>query len=152
MTPHDFIETITPSALTCQHETGIPASFTVGQAALESAWGDSGLTKNANNLFGIKADSSWHGPVITMPTREYLKGEWVTTGANWRKYPDWHECVLDHARFLVNNPRYKGCFQFKDGALFAQAVQAAGYATDPQYAAKIISVINAHDLKSLDHA
>jgi flagellum-specific peptidoglycan hydrolase FlgJ len=70
--------------------------------------------------------------------------------ANFRAYPDWLGSINDHAQFLLTNPRYKPAFAYTTGALFAQAVAAAGYATDPQYAAKITSIIRAHGLASLD--
>ena len=152
MTPQAFIAVISDPAKTSALTTKIPASFVVAEAALESGWGTSILTQQAMNLFGVKADQSWHGPTISMNTREYLNGQWVVVPALWRKYSDWLGSIDDHAQFLLTNPRYQPAFAYTTGALFAKAVAAAGYATDPQYATKIISIIRAHNLSALDVA
>ena len=150
MTPQDFIAAVGPAAQASAAQTSIPASFVVADGALESGWGSSGLTQNAKNLFGVKADPSWTGPTYSIPTREYLNGQWVMEQALFRSYSDWLGSIQDHASFLINNPRYAPAFQCADGPSFAQAVAAAGYATDPQYAQKIIEIINAHNLTTLD--
>ena len=150
MTPDEFIKAIAPSAQASAAKTGIPASFTVAEAALESGWGGSQLAAQACNLFGVKADPAWKGPVLAMQTREYLGGKWTMVPANWRKYPNWQGCMDDHAQFLLTNRRYRPCFSCSTGEAFARAVATAGYATDPQYADKIIAVIRAHNLGRLD--
>lgn len=150
MTPQDFIAAVSPAAQTSMKTSKIPASFTVAEGALESGWGASQLAQQAFNLFGIKADPSWHGPTLAIQTREYLNGQWVTVPALWRKYADWLGSIEDHAQFLLTNPRYRPAFAYTYGVTFAQAVQAAGYATDPNYAAKIIAIIKAHNLSALD--
>lgn len=150
MTPQDFISAISPAAQASAALTNIPAGFVVADAALESGWGSSGLTQNAMNLFGVKADPSWSGPTYAIPTREFLSGQWTMVNALFRKYSDWLGSIQDHAAFLINNPRYAPAFLTTDSVSFAQAVAAASYATDPQYAQKIISIINAHNLASLD--
>ncbi len=124
----------------------------LAEAALESAWGNSLLAKNALNFFGVKADSSWHGRILTMRTREFMHGVWLTVPALWREYASILECLEDHANFLLTNERYKPAFQHTDGESFARAVAAAGYATDPQYAEKIISIIREHGLDKYDEA
>ena len=150
MKPQDFIALIGPAARACHKAAGVPASITVSQAALESGWGESGLTKTANNLFGIKADSLWRGETVTLDTKEFIRGQWVVVPAKWRKYPTWQASVDDHAAFLKRNPRYKDCFLCVSAQTFARALLNAGYATDPGYANKVISVITAHKLTSLD--
>lgn len=150
MTPQDFIAAIAPAARQSMAQTNIPASFVVADAALESGWGASQLTQQAMNLFGVKADPSWSGPTYAIPTREYLSGAWTMVNALFRKYSDWLGSISDHAAFLMNNPRYAPAFACTDGISFAQAVAAAGYATDPQYAQKLAAIINAHGLLSLD--
>ena len=131
-------------------ETKIPASFVVADAALESGWGKSLLSVKGFNLFGVKADQSWAGETLAMQTREYVNGQWVIVPALWRKYPDWLGSISDHAKFLLTNPRYKSCFASKTGVAFALAVQVAGYATDPDYASKLVSIIGQHNLSTLD--
>jgi flagellum-specific peptidoglycan hydrolase FlgJ len=130
--------------------TKIPASFVVADAALESGWGLSELTREAMNLFGVKADSSWHGETYPIRTREFLNGQWIMEEAEFRKYANWLDSLNDHAQFLITNLRYRYAFNYKTGALFATAVANAHYATDPNYAEKIIAIINAHGLAALD--
>ena len=145
-----FIALIGPAAQASAKVTGVPASFTVAQAALESGWGESLLARQGKNLFGVKADPAWRGEVLMLNTREFLRGAWVTVPAHWRKYADWQACIDDHAAFLRQNGRYARCFTCTSGAAFAQAVAQAGYATDPQYAEKIASIIEQHRLDRLD--
>jgi len=155
MKPDAFIALIAAGAQESTRATKVPASFTIAQGALESAWGESGLAKAAMNLFGVKADKSWSGATVTIPTREFVKatGQWITVPALWRKYSSWSECLTDHAKFFIVNKRYAPAFQHTDNAeQFALAVAAAGYATDPQYAAKVIAVIRSHNLTQYDKA
>lgn len=150
MTPQEFIAALKGAAMASQLTTKIPASFVIADAALESGWGDSYLTVRAMNCFGVKADASWKGDVVYWRTREYEGGKWVFVTAPFRKYADWTQSLNDHANFLLTNERYKDCFKFTDGELFATAVAEAGYATDPNYASKIIAIITGNHLQSLD--
>lgn len=152
MSPEDFIAQIGPPAQASWKLTGIPASFTVAEAALESGWGKSQLAQEAFNLFGVKADPSWHGEVLSLPTREYLHGKWIMVQARWRKYSDWSGSIGDHAAFLRSNPRYSTAFQTTDAIAFTRAIAEAGYATDPNYAKKIGDVIHDRNLLALDGA
>lgn len=152
MNPSEFIMRLTPSAVESQRKSGVPASITIAQAAVESGWGESGLARTGNNLFGIKADSRWRGETLTLNTREFIKGQWLVVPALWRKYPSWQSSIDDHAAFLKQNPRYKACFLCTTAPAFAQALAQAGYATDPDYANKLIALMNRHKLQSLDGA
>ncbi len=147
MTPAEFIAAIGPAAKISASKTGIPASFTVAEAAVETGWGGH---VPGMNLFGVKADSSWHGPITVRRTHEVLHGEPVTIEAKFRAYTDWLGSIEDHAQFLQDNPRYKAAFVCKTGADFAHAIAAAGYATDPDYGNKIAGIIHAHGLDALD--
>jgi flagellar protein FlgJ len=149
MTPQQFIAAIGPAARTSAASTKIPASFTVAEAALESGWG---AHAPGMNLFGIKADAAWRGPVTMQTTHEVVNGQTITIQAEFRAYSDWLGSISDHAQFLLTNPRYQPAFAHQDGPGFATAVAAAGYATDPLYASKIVSIINAHGLAALDAA
>ena len=149
MSPEDFINAIKESALTCQKEDGIPASFTIAQAALESGWGESRLTRESNNLFGIKADPGWTGERTRIATTEYVAGVARTVDAWFRKYPNWQASILDHAKFL-KGARYATAFKTGSGVTFGYAIASAGYATDPNYGTKIARVIHTHGLESLD--
>lgn len=150
MKPQDFIELIAKGAQSVAQNTGVPASLSIAQAALESGWGESGLAKTGNNLFGIKANSLWRGETLILPTKEYIKGQWVFVPAKWRKYENWQASVNDHAAFLRQNQRYAPCFVCLSAEAFARALAKAGYATDPLYADKVIGVMNKHNLISFD--
>lgn len=152
MIPAEFIMRLANPAMESHRKTGVPASITVAQAALESGWGESGLTRAANNLFGIKADSRWRGEIVMLNTREFIRNQWVVVPAKWRKYASWQASIDDHAAFLKLNPRYKVCFLCTTASAFAQALAQAGYATDPDYASKLIALMNRHQLQSLDGA
>ena len=147
MTPQDFIAAVSTAARASAATTRIPASFTVAEAALESGWG---AHCPGFNLFGVKADMSWKGPFTTKVTHEVVDGKGTTETARFRAYTGWLGSILDHAQFLLTNPRYKPAFAWSDGASFAKAVAAAGYATDPDYASKIIEIISQHKLSALD--
>jgi flagellum-specific peptidoglycan hydrolase FlgJ len=150
MQPNDFIAAISPAARASMIKTGVPASFSIAQAALESSWGKSGLAVIAHNLFGVKADRGWSGDTWVQKTREFVRGEWVIQTATWRKYSDWQGSFDDHADFFLKNHRYADCFKCKDGVSFTLAVQKAGYATDPNYAKLITAIIRQYDLTHYD--
>lgn len=151
MKPVDFIAQLLPGAQACQRVANIPVSFTIAQAALESGWAVSSLSRLAHNLFGVKADRSWKGATYALPTTEFVKGKRVSVPATWRAYSSWAECLQDRVEFFKRNPRYGKCWQEKTGEGWARAVAAAGYATDPKYAEKLISVIRAHNLARFDN-
>lgn len=148
MKPQEFLDKILPAAQACQRTTGIPASFTAAQAALESGWG---ARAPGFNLFGIKADKAWRGATVDVDTHEVLKGKRVAMVDKFRAYPDWAASMVDHAEFFRRNPRYSKCFAEKTGEGWARAVAAAGYATDPDYANKLISTMRARNLARFDN-
>jgi len=153
MAPQVFIPYVLAAARATQASSGIPTSFTIAQAAVESDWDGSGLSQQDFNFFGIKALGGWRGAVQTWPTREFLQGHSVTVDAPFRKYQSMEEGFEDHARFFIENERYREAMTHKDDSIaFARAVQAAGYATDPHYADAIVAVINEHQLKQFDLA
>lgn len=146
MRPSDFINEIGPAAIEDMLESGVLASVTVAQAAIESAWGHSAPH---NNLFGIKGAGS------VQTTKEYINGEWITIEDSFRIYGDWSGSIKGHSEFLTVNGRYAsaGFFGYcaeRDYAGAAHALQNAGYATDPGYADLIISVIERNQLFYLD--
>lgn len=152
MKPHEFIAKIAPAAIEDMRRHGVPASLTIAQAILESNWGKSGLTQKANNLFGIKGT----GPAgsITMPTDEYRGQTRYTTNAKFRKYHSWDESIEDHTRLILNgtrdNPkRYHGVL-WADYKTAATEIWKGGYATDPGYPPKLISIIEKYDLDQYD--
>jgi flagellar protein FlgJ len=135
------------AAQDCQRKTGIPASITLAQAALESNWGARAI---GNNLFGIKGDRSWTGPTVSFKTTEHLSGQDVKLVDRFRAYPSWLDSMVDHARFLLAQPRYARCFKETTGAGWARELQAAGYATDPDYAKKLIDIMRGRNLAFYD--
>lgn len=151
MSPSEFLDQVVPAARACHRATGIPASFTLAQAALESAWGASQLAKRGFNLFGVKADAAWQGPTISMDTAEVYNGKRVMVPARWRQYPSWIACLTDRALFFRKNHRYADCFKETTGEGWCRTVAAAGYATDPNYANKIIGIIRGRNLTRFDN-
>lgn len=147
MPPTAFIALLLPAARRVHREHGIPASFTIAQAALESGWGS---RAPGNNLFGIKADRSWKGKTVDVPTHEYVAGQRVDLVAKFRAYANFDECIADRARFFKVNPRYEACFHETTGEGWARAAAAAGYATDPNYAKTLIAVMNGRRLQQFD--
>ena len=142
-----FLEKLTPHAQLAEQQTGVPASFILGQAALESGWGK-GEIRNPDgtpsfNLFGIKATSGWKGATTDVRTTEYVDGGPVKQTARFRSYNSYSEAFADYARMLSNSPRYSGVVRGATSAEgFANGMQRAGYATDPAYATKLTRTIN----------
>ena len=142
-----FVQQHDAAARKAEAATGIPATFMVSQAALETGWGRKEI-KHADgtpsfNLFGIKAGSNWKGPVAEVKTTEFINGQPQTVMAKFRAYGSYAESFADYARLMKDNPRYAGVVANPGTATgFAQGLQKAGYATDPQYADKLAKVIN----------
>ncbi|MEO7494730.1 MAG: glucosaminidase domain-containing protein [Massilia sp.] len=148
MRPQDFLDMLVPAAQACQRATGIPASFTLAQAALESSWG---ARAPGCNLFGIKADKSWKGAVVSVVTKEeFTKGVKTVITANFRCYRNWDESLADRAEYLRIMPRYKDCFKETTGHGWARAVAKAGYATDSKYAETLIAVMDGRNMSRFD--
>lgn len=148
-----FIDEIYPHAQRIQKEYGILASLVIAQAIHESNWGKSGLATKGKNLFGIKG--SYNGESITMRTWEVVKGEKIWIDAHFRKYPSWYESLQDLANLYKNGVswdrnKYKAIIGEDDYKQAAKAVQEAGYATDPNYADKIIRIIEGNGLTIYD--
>ncbi len=150
-TPKKFIAAVVPAAQDSERETGAPTSVTIAQAILESEWGRSGLSKKAQNYFGIKATSS-PGPagVVNMDTWEVFGGVNTVIRDGFKAYHNLYESVMDHGRFLRQNSRYANAFTTSDPVEFARRMHQAGYATDPAYAGKISSLIDQYGLRQYD--
>lgn len=123
-------------------------SVAIAQAALESAWGTSGLATKYNNLFGIKG--SYGGNAANMATWEVYGGVRYDIKANFRAYPNWETSIKDYGVFLNVNSRYKKALGLKNYKAQIKAIHVAGYATDPNYQSKIISIIEANNLIQFD--
>lgn len=149
--PRAFVEKVWPQAVEASRATGIPARFLVAQAALETGWGKFEL-KNADgtpshNLFNIKAGKSWSGDTVSTATTEYVNGAATRENARFRAYGSYADSFRDYANLIRNNPRYAAVVGQSDATAFARGLQAAGYATDPQYAEKLARIINGNTLR-----
>jgi len=143
----EFMRKMLPHAQAAERATGVPASFILGQAALESGWGRGEIRhpdgSPSFNLFGIKAGASWTGDTAQVRTTEYVDGQPVKQAARFRSYGSYAEAFSDYARLLADSPRYSGVVRGATTAeSFAGGMQRAGYATDPQYATKLARTIN----------
>lgn len=141
-----FVNRMWDHALLAQRETGLPAKFIIGQAALESGWGGREIVgadgMRSFNLFGIKATGGWQGRTVEAMTTEYENGVAVSKVEKFRAYNSYAEAFRDWARLLSASPRYAQVLaNGTTAAGFAQGLQRAGYATDPNYGAKLQRVI-----------
>ena len=162
----EFVEYIAPFCMADQALTGIPASVTIAQCILESGWGQSGLAKKANNLFGIKAGASvnswseysaWDGVsyVQTTTGEQLADGSHVTIVAKFRAYPSFKESIADHSAYLIHSqkngkPRYPGIDQVTDYRTAFWIIQMGGYATSHNYAETLCAVVEKYDLTRFD--
>ena len=150
-----FIEEIKDEAIKNYKEYKILPSITIAQAILESSWGESDLAQIYNNLFGIKADSSWKGEYVTLETFEFYD---TKIEYKFRVYSNKNQSIKDHAKFLVDNQRYKkyGVFEAKTYIEQAYALQNAGYSTaednsgQKRYAKDLIELIRQYNLQLID--
>lgn len=151
MTREEFLDRATRAAEEAR-KSGAPISvpIAVAQAALESAWGASQLAREANNLKGVKAGSSWNGDVLVLPTREYRTADasWYTTEARWRKYPSWKAAFLDYGNLIRRVYPHAAAVADDPRAFLEQLVARhyPRYATDPDYVEKVWRIVEEHDL------
>ncbi|GHT76342.1 N-acetylmuramoyl-L-alanine amidase [Bacteroidia bacterium] len=150
-TSHPYIEKHNTIAVMQMHKYKIPASIILAQGILESGWGLSECASKHNNHFGVKADSSWKGEIIYLPTKEFRNGKMVNEHAYFRKYSRVADSYEDHSIFL-KKPRYAGLFSLEitDYQGWAHGLQRCGYATDPDYGNKLIQLIENQKLNSYD--
>ena len=151
----EFIESVSEVAYDNYKSYGILPSITISQAILESGWGESTLSSEYNNLFGIKADSRWSGRSVEIETKENYDD--VIVGA-FRAYDSFKSSIKDHGKFLYENDRYanSGLFEGRTYKEQAQALENAGYSTSKDeegnliYADKLIRVIQENNLMFYD--
>lgn len=147
LSPTQFARLFGPVARENMKKTGVPASVTLAQAVLETGWGGSSIG-DAKNLFGIKGT----GPAgsIKVPTKEFVNGRMVTVQGSFRKYHSWQESFEDHGK-LLQNSRYGYALKYKtDPNRYAQEIHKAGYATDPNYSSKLISIMKSNNFYQYD--
>lgn len=151
----EFIESVSEVAYDNYKSYGILPSITISQAILESGWGESKLSSEYNNLFGIKADSRWSGKSVEIETKENYDD--VIVGA-FRAYDSFKASIKDHGKFLYENDRYanSGLFEGRTYKEQAEALENAGYSTSKDeegnliYADKLIRVIQENNLMFYD--
>lgn len=147
------LETWAPYAQKMQAKYHIFASISLAQAILESNWNQSTLSKDYNNLYGIKAADNQQGVVI--PTQEYENGQWITVDQKFASYKNWQSSMEAHARLISqgtqwNANQYEHVIAAKDFKAASQALVQDGYATDPTYAEKLVQVIEHWYLQRFD--
>ncbi|KFC09370.1 FlgJ family peptidoglycan hydrolase [Trabulsiella guamensis ATCC 49490] len=147
----DFLAQLSLPARLASEQSGIPHHLILAQAALESGWGQRQIRGENGapsfNLFGVKASSDWKGKVTEITTTEYENGEAKKVKAKFRVYSSYLEALSDYVGLLTRNPRYAAVTSAATAEQGAQALQNAGYATDPNYARKLTSMIQ--QLKSM---
>lgn len=142
--PESFVASMRPYAQKAASALGVDSSLLLAQAALETGWGKklvSNSLGSSNNLFNIKADRSWGGDKVATQTLEYHQGVPVKEKAAFRSYNSFEESFNDYVRFLNDNPRYTMALRHGGSSeRFIEGIHKAGYATDPQYASKVLRV------------
>jgi len=144
--PKDFVTALMEPAQKVQQELGVPFAVVIAQAALETGWGQKIIKgtngESSNNLFNIKADSRWAGDKITKDTLEFEQGAMIKKSEPFRTYQSLTDSVDDYIIFLSTSERYQEALQDSGNVEhFLQGLQKAGYATDPQYADKILGTL-----------
>ena len=142
----DFLRQHWNDAVRAQQATGVPASFILGQAALESGWGQREIRgadgSPSYNLFGIKAASGWRGRTVQVATTEYDRTGPQKTVQSFRAYDSYAAAFQDWALAIGRNPRYADAIASSGNAgAFAFGMQQAGYSTDPAYGQKLVQTI-----------
>jgi flagellum-specific peptidoglycan hydrolase FlgJ len=148
MTREEFLEQATVAAQASSKTSRLPVGITVAQAALESAWGNSALSRRANNYFGIKA----HGrhAIVEMPTTEVVQGDVQRVSARFAAYKDMADCFTCRDQLILHGAVYAETrANAHDPEQFVHAL-AKHWATDPNYAEKVLNIYHENNLSQLD--
>lgn len=141
----NFVSKMASAARHAASESGVPAQLILSQAALESGWGRREIRgedgSQSYNLFGIKASPNWGGKVVSVMTTEYENGVARKLVQPFRAYGSYAESFADYARLISQNERYSAVVGASSAEAAAHSIQKAGYATDPDYAKKLISIM-----------
>ena len=146
-TPQSFVEKLRPIAERIAKRLGVDSRALLSQSALETGWGQKILQcadgRSSFNFFNIKADDNWTGAVVTVPTIEYQDGIAVREFAKFRAYGSPEESFSDYAKLISESPRYQSAMHCaNDPHAYIKALAQSGYATDPQYAQKVLAVLD----------
>src|SRR5690554_4977477 len=152
--PVEFLERLAPFAKRAAAEADISPVTVLAQAALETGWGQyvipNAAGESSNNVFNIKADRRWEGATTATNTVEFEQGTARSEQALFRAYSSVEESFHDYVNFLQSNPRYQQALESgRDAVQFAEQLQQAGYATDPEYANKIKRIMNSDAMLSI---
>jgi flagellar protein FlgJ len=152
--PQEFVKALYPHAVEAAKALNIDPKAMIAQAAVETGWGKSLIHKNngenSHNLFGIKADKRWDGEKATVDTLEFVNNMPKKQQASFRSYGSFSHSMEDYVNFIQSNPRYEQAIGKTDTPKdYFDALQNAGYATDPNYAEKVMSVFNGNILGGL---
>jgi flagellar protein FlgJ len=145
--PQDFLETLYPQAKQAAEQLGLDPLALLAQAAVETGWGKhlihNAQGQSSHNLFGVKADRNWTGDKTLIDSIEFEQGIAKSKKSPFRAYGSFGEALQDYVDFVKQNPRYEAAVNNSQEAprYFAE-LQQAGYATDPEYANKVVSVLN----------
>lgn len=151
--PADFVKNLLPAARQTAKALGLDPLALVAQAALETGWGQRMIKNNQGNnsfnLFGIKANNGWQGETAVVDTLEYRGGIARKEQAKFRAYSSPEHSLRDYVDFIKQNPRYQEAVNASaDTKAYFEQLQAAGYATDPAYAQKIMAVYQSPALQN----
>ncbi|NMB26700.1 MAG: glycoside hydrolase family 73 protein [Tissierellia bacterium] len=147
MNKNKFIERVAKVAIEGYGEYGILPSLTIAQAILESDWGNKHIE---NNIFGIKAGSSWKGKVAIRKTKEWDGKKYITKEARFRAYDSFEYSIRDYLKLIGESKRYEKVKGAKDYKEASRLIYEAGYATDPKYSQKLIDIIEEYKLYDYD--
>lgn len=149
--PEDFINAMRPYAEDAADKLGVPVNILLAQSALETGWGNKVIHhsdgESSHNLFGIKADGRWQGERVNVSSLEYVDGEAKREFSNFKVYDSYKESFDDYVDFIKSNERYHSALKSNgDGESYINALQEAGYATDPRYASKVIEIVQREEI------
>jgi len=144
--PKDFVTALSEPAKKVQQQLGVPFEVVIAQAALETGWGQKIIKtangESSNNLFNIKADRRWDGEKASKDTLEFDNGRMLKKHEPFRVYQNIDESISDYISFLRSGERYQDALNNSDNVEhFLHGLQKAGYATDPNYANKILGTL-----------
>lgn len=145
--PQAFLASLFPAAQKAAEQIGLDPKALLAQAAVETGWGKymihSGSGQNTHNLFGIKADKNWSGNKAVVDSIEFEQGVATTSKSPFRAYANFNDALQDYVNFVSQSPRYENALKnSQQPAQYFEQLQQAGYATDPDYANKVMSVFH----------
>jgi flagellar protein FlgJ len=151
--PEQFVADIWPQAQKVASALGVSPALLVAQSALETGWGKHTMKfedgRNSYNLFGIKAGADWKGAVLNRSSLEYRNGVLHNEFAQFRAYASPADSLADYVNFIHSSPRYRHALeQAGNDQAYIREIQNAGYATDPQYASKVIGILEGEVLQN----